>query len=116
MTEHSITWYESEDGKIFVDEMECLDHELNLLYKKSGFTFYVGESKVKEIETEDDKTYNEMTDIYIDRSKKEENDKFIDLLHYNYGWCYIDEAYYESDGTHYKFIESAYETALIKVA
>ena len=112
MTEHVVTWFESEDGKIFKDEMECIDYELNLLYEKSGVRIWVGDEKVDKIITEDDKTYNDFTDIYIDRSKEYENAKFGKFVYDNYGWLYIPEAI-EGDGTHYRFNES--DESFVKV-
>ncbi len=108
MREHTISWYESNDGKIFQDASECCEYELNLIYKNSGIDFYIGKEKIQKIDTKDDNAYNEMTDIIIDRSKAEENKTFVDFLYSNYGWCFIKEAF-EGDGTHYRFSESPFE-------
>lgn len=104
MTEHVIRWWEAEDGKMFQNDMDCMAYELNLAYKKSGVKFYIGDKRVDTIETENDKTYNEITDIYIDRSKEEENREFCFLVRHYYGWSLI-EAAIEGNGTHYEFIE-----------
>lgn len=108
MKEHNITWYESDDGKIFQDENECYEYELNLLYQKSGVDFYINKEKIQWIDTKEDNAYNDMTDIVIDRSKADENKSFLDFLHNNYGWCLIEEAL-EGNGTHYHFSESPFE-------
>ena len=108
MTRHRIEWFESMDGQIFTDEMECYKHEMNVLYRKSGVVFYIGDQKIDEIETNEDKTYNEMTDIFIDRSKEEENKIFCEFIRYNAGWCYVDDAL-EGTGSHYRFSESPFD-------
>ena len=87
MTEHSITWYESTDGMIFKDEDKCIEYELNLLYKRSGVGFYIGDTRVNWITVdENDSIYNAMTDIFIDRSKTEENEAFYNFVHDYFGW------------------------------
>ena len=109
MKEHTISWYEATDGKLFENEMEAYDHELNVLYKMSGVIFYIGGNKVDRIETSDEKTYNEITDIYIDRSKAKENEAFYKFLNENYGWNDIEEAL-EGMGTHYRFGNSPFDS------
>jgi len=99
MKEHSVTWYESEDGEIFTDEMECIDHELNVLYKKSGARFYKNGVLMDEL---NDDSYDEVTDISIDRSLAKENDALYHFIHVNYGWCYVEDAL-EDSGTFYHF-------------
>ena len=103
MIEHNITWYESMDGMIFQDEMECCDHELNILYNISGIRFFIDDKPVEHIETKNDKTYNEITDIYIDRSMTKENQEFYKYLHWNYGWCEVDEVL-EGNESHHHFL------------
>lgn len=104
MTEHNISWYESMDGMIFQDEMECCEHELNILYNKSGVGFFINGELVEYINTKNDKTYNEITDIYIDRSKEKQNQEFYEYLHLNYGWCEVEEVL-EGNEEHYHFFE-----------
>ena len=111
MKEHTISWFESDDGKIFMDEMECYNYELNVLYRKSGVVFYIRDKRVDSIDTEDDRTYNDMTDIFIDRSKTEENEAFYKFMHDNYGWCLVEEAL-EGTGSHYRFNDSSFEPIL----
>lgn len=114
MTEHVIRWWEAEDGKIFTDDMECIDYELNLAYKKSGVQFYIGDKKVDEIITEKDRTYNEITDIFIDRSKEEENSEFNFYVQHYYGWSLIEDAI-NGSGTHYKFAEGDIVDCMSKI-
>ena len=116
MREHVVTWYESDDGKIFQDEMECVEYELNNLYHNSGVTFYCGRKKIKNIITKDDKTYVDLSAIRINREKAAENEAFRKYLYYNYGWCMVDEAL-EGDGTYYKFVEDErhFGAELVKV-
>ena len=103
--EHTISWYEASDGKIFTDEMECYNHELNLLYKNSGVSFYIGKEKIEWLT---DESYNDMTDILIDRSKAEENKALQQFLYKNYGWCEVDKAF-DGTGFHYRFSDSLFD-------
>ena len=96
MKEHSITWYESEDGEIFLDEMECVSHEAALLYNKSGVRFYAHDWMPIDFDTVDDYTYNACNFIVIDR-KNENNKRFVDYMYYEFGWCLLKEAY-DMDG------------------
>jgi len=109
MKEHSITWYESVDGEIFTDKMECISHELNILYKNSGVRFYKNGVLISEL---NDNSYNEMTDIYINRGQARENDALCSFIHDNYGWCYVEDAL-EDFGTFYHFSESPFELIAI---
>lgn len=99
MKEHTVTWYESEDGKIFQDECECLMHETQKLYEQCGIRFYKGRKLIKKLEPihndfcyED--TFDEATRMTIDRSKKDINDKFIETYSRLGCSCFIEEAYY----------------------
>lgn len=103
MITHTVSWYESEDGQIFADDMECLAHDVNVLYKRSGVRFFIGKEEIENLIIEDDQSYNEMTDIFIDRSKEEENARFKESVQYDLGWCLVDEAL-EGTGSHYRFI------------
>ena len=105
MKEHTISWYEADDGKIFTDEMECYEYELNLLYKKSGVSFYIGKERIEWLT---DDSYNDMTDVFIDRTKIDENRSFYQFIHDNYGWRYVEEVL-EGPGSHYHFSDSPFE-------
>ena len=102
MITHTISWYESEDGEIFADFDECLAHDVNVLYKNSGVRFYIGDKLIENLIIEDSRSYNEMTDIFIDRSKKEANMAFLESVHYDLGWCLVQDAI-EREGSHYQF-------------
>ena len=91
MITHHIEWYEAEDGEIFTDEMECLDHELQLLYQGSGCIFYIGRKPVKSIETDGDEIYNKMTGIRVDRSNPEKIAEFREFIHWTHGWSEIED-------------------------
>lgn len=104
MITHTISWYESEDGEIFVDFDECLAHDVNVLYKNSGVRFYIGDKLIENLTIEDDRSYNEMTDIFIDRSMKEANMAFLESVHHDLGWCGVQDAI-EGKGSHYQFTE-----------
>lgn len=109
MREHTISWYEANDGRIFLDEMECCNYELNLLYKKSGVSFYIGKERIEWLT---DDSYNDMTDIFVDHTKAAENKALYDFLRDNYGWCYVEDVL-ERPGSslysHYRFSESPFE-------
>ena len=92
MKKHDITWYESEDGKIFLDEEDCIDHEAKLLYENSGIRFYRHDWSKIEFVPEDDYTYNECDYVVIDRKNKNSK-RFVDFVHDNFGWCLLKDAY-----------------------
>lgn len=115
MIEHVVRWYEAEDGNVFTDDIECLVYEVNLLYQKSGVKLYKGDKRIDAIDIEDDRTYNEVSDIFIDRSKADKNEDFREALYQLCGWCLIDEALLGS-GKHYRFIDSsACKTDVVEV-
>ena len=98
MKEHSIVWYESEDGKIFTDELECLAHDINVLYQKSGFKFYNGRKLIKEFKPVEDHfatsdSFSNATKMTIDRSKEKENEAFMSVYEYYGCCCFISDAY-----------------------
>lgn len=102
MITHTVSWYESEDGEIFADWEECLAHDVNVLYKNSGVRFYIGDKPIENLIIENDRSYNEMTDIFIDRSMKEANMAFLESVQYDLGWCSVQYAI-EGEGSHYRF-------------
>lgn len=104
MITHSVEWYESKDGQIFADEMDCMAHEVNLLYRESGVRFYIRDEEIQELIVKEDKSYNEMTDIFIDWSKMEENEAFLQAVRNELGWCGVEYAL-KGNGTHYQFTE-----------
>ena len=104
MITHSVEWYESKDGQIFADKMDCMAHEVNLLYRESGVRFYIRDEEIQELIVKEDKSYNEMTDILIDRSKMEENKAFLWAVHDELGWGGVEDAL-NGNGTHYRFAE-----------
>ena len=88
--------YEAFDGKMFDNYEEGLDHELNELYKNSGIRFIDRLGNVIEhVEICRDETYNEADIITIDRSKKEENEKFVNTAIEELGWCLLEDLLYE---------------------
>ena len=99
MKTHSIEWYESDDGKIFTDEMECIEYEAKLLYNESGVRFYTIDWEPVDFITKNDWTYNNSYYIVIDRSKEKENKLLIDYLNDNYGWCLVNEAFNRNEDT-----------------
>lgn len=99
MTEHTISWYESEDGEIFANEDECMNHEAKILYDQSGVRFYGPNWEKLDFKVEDDQTYNECYYMVIDRTN-EKNKRFIDYMNYIFGWCLLKEAY-DMDGDNF---------------
>lgn len=104
MITHTISWYESEDGEIFADFGECLAHDVNVLYKNSGVRFYIDDKLIENLIIEDSQSYNEMTDIFIDRSMEEANQAFLESVNHDLGWCLVEDAI-EGEGSHYQFTE-----------
>lgn len=104
MITHTISWYESEDGEIFADFDECLANDVNALYKNSGVRFYIGDKLIEYLIIKDDQSYNEMTDIFIDRSMKEANQAFLESVRHDLGWYFVLVAL-EGEGSHYQFTE-----------
>ena len=97
MKEHHVTWYESEDGEIFVDDLDCMCYEAMILYDQSGVRFYRHDWSEVEFKAEDDYTYNECDFVAIDRRNKN-NKRFVDYMNDNFGWCLLKEAYDDMDG------------------
>jgi len=92
MITHTNIYYESFDGMIFMDELKCLEHELNVLYTKSGIKLF--DKAYRLIEYLDiDKSYDQAEFIRIDREKKEDNNKFAEAANDICGWCLIKDAY-----------------------
>ena len=97
MKEHTITWYEADDGTIFVDESEAEHYELNKLYQASGVRLYIGKELVKEFDYSGksnfaSETENKVTRMTIDRSKEKENEEFLELYDALRGCCFIGDA------------------------
>lgn len=101
MTTHTVSWFESDDGKIFTDAIECMNHETQEKYRKSGIRFFIDNEEIENLLFDYDRSYNEMTDIYIDRTKEKENLEFDEAIKYGYGWSLVNEAI-EGTGTHYR--------------
>lgn len=114
MITHQLTWYESDDGLIFKEWEDCLKHEANVLYRKSGVRLYIGDQEIEELIIDDDRSYNEATDIFIDRSKVKENEDFNEFVRIDLGWCLINSAI-EGGGKHYKFTDGFGEDAMKEV-
>lgn len=93
MTEKTVTTYIAVDGKEFDDEMACGTYELNLLYRASGIRLFIGRKEVKEFSGDDIDVENYATSMTIDRSKKAENDAFMDFYRHWSGCCYLVDAY-----------------------
>ena len=92
MKKHEITWYESDDGKIFGDEYECADHETNLLFKSGGVSFCDKNGKQMDLNLVGDYAYNHATYLVFDRSNPNTK-KIVDKLYEWYGWVLIKVAY-----------------------
>lgn len=91
MKKHIRVYYEAFDGMIFDDKDDCLNHEFMLLYDKAGIKFmHMLGGPVHFLEEDPDFIYNAADYIIIDRTKKEENDRFIDWVHKNFGWILLD--------------------------
>lgn len=91
MKEHIKVTYEAFDGKMFNDQTECLDYELNELYKRSGIRFLYEDGSVAK--TLDEHSYNMADFIDIDRSKEKENKAFVDCVYDQFGWVLLREIY-----------------------
>ena len=96
MKKHEVYWYESEDGKIFTDEDECMNHEAKILYGQSGVRFYKDDWSPIEFKTDNDYAYNNADCVVIDRTN-ENNKRFVDYMNDNFGWCLLKDAY-DMDG------------------
>lgn len=92
MIEHVTVQYEAFDGMMFDDMDDCLNYEFMLLYDKAGIKFTDARGCKIEYSKEDpDYMYNVAEYLIIDRTKKKENDRFIDWIHDNFGWCLLDD-------------------------
>lgn len=113
MKEHNITWYESEDGKIFNDEMDCIRHEAKLLYENSGVRFYRHDWSEIDFIVYNDYTYNICDYVVIDRKNKN-SERFVDFVNDNFGWCLLKDAY-DMDGDTFSF-ENGWEPVPIPIS
>ena len=99
---HTKIWYESKDGMTFESELDCISHELNLLYKESGVQLYDESNQlIEKLDVYYDNSYNLCKYVMIDRTKEKENEEFKDAIHYYCGWILIEEAI-DGDGTKYE--------------
>ena len=91
MIEHikTIAKYEAYDGKIFKDEDKCMRYELKKLYKESGIRFINATRPLKNLNP--DTTYDTARYITIDRTKEEENKRFVDYANDMFGWCLLKD-------------------------
>lgn len=108
MIEHVTVQYEAFDGTMFDDDDECLAYEFKLLYDKAGIRFIDANGRTIEYSKEDpDNMYDAAEYIIIDRSKEKENDRFIDWIHNNYGWCLLDDVKNRSENMYRLTISEA---------
>ena len=92
MIEHVHCTYEAFDGKMFDDEDECLNYELNTLYKESGIRFItITPHIVEDLGSYPDDVYNMAMYVMIDRKKKEENERFVDCAIKYFGWALLED-------------------------
>ena len=93
MKKHIVIWYEAKDGKTFNSELDCMEYELNLLYKESGVRLYDESNRlIEKLDVYHDSSYNLCKYITIDRTKENENRIFKEMLRYICGWILIEEA------------------------
>ena len=102
MKKHTVIWYEAKDGKTFDSELDCMEYEVNLLYKESGVRLYDESNRlIEKLDVcHDSIYYNLCKYITIDRTKEKENEIFKKAIDYVCGWILIEEAI-DGDGKKY---------------
>lgn len=90
MITHKKVTYESFDGKIFDDDLNCLNHELNESYERSGIRFVNDDETAYMCNLTDD-DYNNISYIVVDRTKKEENELFLKIAVEDFGWILLKD-------------------------
>ena len=96
-----ITTYKAIDGKLFDDEFDCLEHEMNILEQNSDIQIY-GRHNKKLHNWYSDSTYNQVVKIVLP-SESSIND--LKRIHSYCGFYYDIPAVPESIGT-WKFNET----------
>lgn len=100
MIEHVKRTFETIDGKIFDNEDEAYAYENQLIYKRSGFRFYRdGRHMIKEVE----RCYDECDYFTVDHSKKKENQDFLDMAFYYYGWGFPGDILENTSAKKYRY-------------
>lgn len=98
--------YEAFDGKIFDEEIACLEHELKKYYDDCGIRFLDADEEKMDFEPDMfniDYVYNTATYITIDREKEKENKLFVDYAVDIFGWILLKDLDLEFGlGTIYK--------------
>ena len=85
MKTHHIEWFEADDGKIFQDEMSCIDYEYQLLYTASGYRFYKDGQMLKTVPS--NLSAVSSFDYYtLDESNPKANKAFKDYSYHMYGY------------------------------
>lgn len=89
MLKQVVVWWESIDGKRFLNEEDCMKHELQILYERSGYRFYK-DKKVLENFPENIDIVGSYDYCTVDKSKVNQNKEFINCCKEWYGYL-IDE-------------------------
>lgn len=110
--------YVSDDGMEFKNELECMRHEFNTLYKEGFVKFYSKDGYIEEPinkDFDDIGFYNSVIRIEIDRSQPEKIQKICDMSYDYYGFVLFADAfngagntyiwYDKGDITDWKFVE-----------
>ena len=87
MKVHSVEYYESNDGRIFSDESDCMKYEFQKLYEASGYRFYKDGRKL-DIVPEDLSSVNSFDYYTLDVTKIKENRMFTKYGTHNYGYLF----------------------------
>lgn len=87
---HTKATYESFDGELFDDDIDCLNHELNESYERSGIRFTNCDETERMCNLTDD-SYNKIDYIVINRTKKKENELFLQIAVKDFGWSLLGD-------------------------
>ena len=102
MITHTEITYETIDGQMFDSEEEAYNHELTILYQKSGFRFF---DKDGNPITDVTRCYDDSDYFTIDHSKDKENSEFVSMTGYYFGYEFTKGVLTNKSITKYRYDE-----------
>lgn len=112
MITHTEITYETIDGQIFDSEEEAYNHELTILYQKSGFRFF---DKDGNPITDVSRCYNESDYFTIDHSKDKENYEFVNMTGYYFGYEFPEGVLMNKRIHKYRYDEDKYRWVPVEI-
>ena len=100
MITHTEITYETIDGRIFDSEEEAYNHELSIIYQRSGFRFFYEDGTPI---TDVSRCYDDSDYFTIDHSKDKENCEFVNMTGYYFGYEFPEGVLMNKSITKYKY-------------